>query len=132
MLPSYIKPKGFVWNVLPFHKNFANTVFQTIYLPKHVYNNLQSSKPTIQYQALLLHEQEHRKRLHKSPIRWCVKYLCSATFRFEEELIAYKVQQKFLRKHHEELPIEKIARYLSSGTYLWCTSFEKAKEKLTE
>jgi hypothetical protein len=101
-------------------------------LPKAIYNNLQSYKPLPQYQALLLHEQEHWQQQKNGGFVWFVKYIFHKDFRFYEELKAYKVQQQFLKKYKQNLDVVKISKLLSGMMYLWCTSFENARKKLEE
>ena len=131
-LPHYVKPKGVIWKFLPFPKNLAHTLYPNIYVPELVYNNLLSDKPLSQYQAILLHEQEHLHQQKNGGSMWFIKYMLNKNFRLQEELKAYKMQQEFLRKYKQDLDIPKIAKLLSGVTYLWCTTFNNAKKKLEE
>lgn len=125
MLSPHIKSKS--W----FFQNTAQAIYPNIYLPKRVYNNLNSNNPDPKNLAVLIHEQTHIKRQKEiGCLKWGIKYLFLPRFRFEEELLAIKAQMSYLKKHKKEFDIEKSAKYLSGWLYLWPVSYKFAKKEL--
>ncbi len=123
--------KGFWWFIPLLSKYTANAIYPNIYLPEEVYINLESDNPKPRYVGTLIHEQSHIKRQKEVGwLKWGMRYVFSSSFRYQEELAAIKEQVNYLRKQGVEYDVEKSARYLSGPLYLWCVSYEKAKEDL--
>ena len=57
-------------------------------------------------------------------------YLISPSFRFKEELEAIRASMKYLKRKDVQFDTSKRAKYLSSWLYLWCVSYDIAKEEL--
>lgn len=130
-LPSNVKAKDRPWNIFPFSKYTSQAIYPNIYFVKEVFENLKSDNPKSKYVAALKHEQTHIKRQKETGwIRWGFKYLISSTYRFNEELEAIKSSMKYLKRKGVNYDTSKTAKYLSSWLYLWCVSYEKAKEDL--
>lgn len=128
-----LKPKRFLWRLIPGFNSTAQAIYPNIYLPKFVYENLISDSPKPEYLAVLEHEKVHiksQKRL--GLIKSFFMYLFNSSFRFEEELAAYKVQIKILKQNKQKFHLEKIAKNLSGSMYLWSTSYKNALERLQE
>ncbi len=129
-IPSYVILKPRLFNVIPWLSNdTANAIYPFIFLPRAIYNNLQSPHPNQQYVALLIHEEIHRKR--QKEIGWVIfniKYLTSPKFRFNEELLAIKEAIKYLKKHSIPFDFEKNAQSLSGWLYFWPISKYDAKK----
>lgn len=129
-LSPNVKIKRGLWKVFPFSKYTAQAIYPNIYFSEKVYENLISNKPKPRYIASLLHEQTHINRQKEMGwIKWGLKYIISPQFRFREELEAIKASTKYLKKE-EDFDTARIAKYLSGWLYLWCVSYEKAKEEL--
>lgn len=130
-LPLNVRVKQHLWNIFPFTKYTANAIYPNIYVSKDVYENLNSKKPSPRYVAVLEHEQTHIERQRKMGwIKWGLKYALSYDFRFNEELEAIKAAMKYLKEMKSNFDTEKRAKFLSGWLYLWCVSYEKAKEEL--
>jgi len=126
-----LRPKRFLWRLVPGSNTTAQAIYPNIYLPKSVYENLTSSSPKTEYLAVLEHEKVHiksQKRL--GLIKSFFMYLFNSNFRFEEELAAYKVQIKILKQNKQKFHLNKIAKHLSGPMYLWSTSYKNALERL--
>ena len=131
-LSTHIKPKTNIWKIFPkiISSKTAQCIYPFIFLPENVYNDLKSSNPNPESFALLLHEQTHLERQKKYGILWFIKYLFSAKYRFNEELLAFKKQVSHLKKYNLNLDLETRAKRLSSWLYLWCITYKKALEEL--
>lgn len=101
--------------------------FGNIYFRKYIYDNLKSSKPNPEYVGYLLHEQAHINRL--SNLDYLVFWF-NPKLRFREELAADKARFKYLKKNKVKFNFENRAKALSGVSYLWCTSYQKAKKEL--
>lgn len=131
-LPNYIKPypKFITW-LLPHFG--GNSIYPFIFLRQDIYNGLTSDQPNSKYLATLAHELHHRQRQQKSGwLRWGCLYLTSRTFRFEEELSAYKVTMSIRKHYKEDFNINYCAKVLSGPMYLWSTSYGNAFMQLEE
>lgn len=133
-LSKNVKVKQFPWTILPIlSTRTAHAIYPTIYLPKEIYENLQTSKPDIQNITILLHEQTHIDRQSIDGwLVWVLKYSMSKTFRFEEEVQAIKNSMKLYKEYNMTWDTHTSAHYLSSYLYLWCTNYPKAKKRLDE
>jgi len=130
-LPTNVRVKKGLWNIFPFTKYTAQAIYPNIYFTKDVYENLKSDKPNPRYIAALKHEQTHIERQKETGwIIWGLKYTFSPKFRFNEELEAIKSSMKYLKRVRGNFDVARSAKFLSSWLYLWCISYNKAKEQL--
>lgn len=129
-----IKIKTGLWNIHPtLSQNTAHALYPNIYVPKWMDEELKKEKPDPYVMASFMHEQVHIRRQKEIGIlKFGVLYVLSGKFRFEEELLAIREQMRFLKKHGKTFDIEKRARQLSSGMYLWCVSYDQSKIRLEE
>ena len=128
-LSSYVKPKTGLWKILPkiISNKTAQCIYPFIFLPEDVYKDLISKTPKPKSIAIFLHEKVHLERQkRKGILLWIILYIISPKFRFNEELLAFKQQIKYLKKLNLTLDLELRAQRLSSWLYLWCVSYEKA------
>lgn len=131
VIQRYIKKKGLIWKILPYPYKTAQAIYPYVFVPDFLYNNLLSKKPNIRWQALIKHEEVHLKRQKRfGPTKFFVVYLLSRRFRYKEELLAYREEQKFLKKHKSSLDLDNVAKNLSGSMYLWCVSYNKARDEL--
>lgn len=108
-------------------------MYPNIWLSRAAYDNLISDMPDPYQVALLLHEQEHVKRIGEAgAINWMVKYALSPSFRFYEELKAMRPQFSYLKAEGLSLDLDKRARVLSGWLYFWPVSFSAAKQRVEE
>ncbi|VVA44201.1 conserved hypothetical protein [Candidatus Roizmanbacteria bacterium] len=124
-----IKPKIGLWKFLPkiISTKTAQCIYPFIFLPEDIYKDLISPTPKSESVAVLLHEKVHFERQkEKGIVQWSILYIISSKFRFNEELLAFKEQIKYLKKLNLTLDLELRAKRLSSYLYLWCVSYEKA------
>lgn len=109
--------------------NFMFTYGHDIYFPM----GLQISP------AILVHEMVHERQqttgfLH-TPEKWWKKYLKDTSFRYEQELEAYREQWQFVqrqvkdREMRNKLVVE-MARFLSSSNYGNVVTFQEALEQI--
>ena len=133
-LPRNVKVKSFPWSVLPLFSTYtAHALYPNVYIPKHIYEDLQSKNPNPKNVSVLIHEQTHINRQKQMGwLLWGLKYCASRKFRFEEELAAVKESMKYLKKKKVKLDINRKAKLLSSFLYLWCISYDEAKSKLDD
>jgi hypothetical protein len=131
-LPSNIRAKSRLWDLIPWISNkTAQAIYPNIYLPKFVYENLQSSNPNVWHVALLVHEQEHIKRQKKTGLlKWGFKYIFFPKFRYEEEIAADIPKLKYIKENNGDPYIEKRARHLSGWNYFWPVSYQEVKTRL--
>lgn len=128
-LSKNIKPKTGLWKILPkiISTKTAQCIYPFIFLPEDVYINLISPTPKPLSIAIFLHEKVHLERQkRKGILLWIILYIISPKFRFNEELLAFKEQIIYLKKHGLILDLEMRAKRLSSWLYLWCVSYEEA------
>lgn len=128
----HIKAKPGFFRLIPWISNrTANALYPFIFLPREIYQNLQSENPDIKHVALLIHEQTHYNRQQKIGIvKFGVQYLFSPTFRFNEELIAVQEAMRYLKRQGQVFDIDMKAKHLSSWLYLWPVSKTYAREQL--
>ncbi len=133
-IPSYVKKHPFFWKHTPILKNSGgNSIYPLILVREEVYKDLLKDKPQPKSIALLLHEETHRQRQKKSGwLFWGVKYFTIPSFRFNEELEAYKITMKVYKKHDIYFDIERIAKHLAGPLYMWSTSYNNARSKLQD
>lgn len=112
-------------------RNTGTTIYPYVYLPRKIYDDIYSVKPNPYNIALVVHEQEHVKRIKQvGVLSWYAKYLISGKFRLEEELAATKPQFAYLKSRGLTFDLERKARWLSGAMYLWATTYPRALERL--
>ncbi len=124
--------KSKLWDLIPWISNkTAQAVYPNIYLPKFVYENLQSNNPNLWHRALLIHEQEHIERQRRvGLLRWGLKYIFISKFRYEEEIAADIPKFKYLKANGGDPYIEKRAKHLSGWNYFWPAPYLEVKTRL--
>lgn len=85
---------------------------------------------------LIAHEQKHiDEQKSMGPEQWWYRYLVSASYRLEQELIAYRAQYKVLQQNHSrverKLVLSHIAKDLSGAMYGKVIDGKKAKLLIT-
>lgn len=111
----------------------ATAIYPYIYVGKALYANLISEQPDPSNVALILHEQEHIKRIREAGIlKWYGRYAISRTFRLQEELAAIEPQFAHLKGYGISVDFKHRARILSGGMYLWPGDYEGVYGRLTE
>lgn len=109
----------------------GTAIYPHVYVGRELYANLVSDEPDQSNVALVLHEQEHIKRIKEAgAFKWYGRYVFSRTFRLEEELEATKSQFVHLKSYGIQADLEHRAKVLSSGLYLWPTNYEHAYMRL--
>lgn len=78
-------------------KKVAYSIYPYIFLPESIYENLHSENPEITFQALLVHEEEHRREQKKGPFKFALQYIFSTSFRRDEELKAVNAAIQYLK-----------------------------------
>ena len=132
-LPNYVRKNVWWWRFFPWLNRTANTIYPWVYLPVGVFDDLLSLHPSPFSEATLKHETVHWERQKEMGIvRFGFNYFFSREFRYQEELLATEAQIKYLNLSGLAFDIEERARRLSSSEYLWCVSYERAKQELVE
>lgn len=85
--------------------------------------------------AKLIHEQLHLERQREMGVSlWWELYLSSASFRLEEEILAYKQEVQFLKdnfsRNERRFLLDKIYTDLSSYIYGSLVTYDEAKRLL--
>ena len=129
-----LRPKPSVINRLPgIGRNTGTVLYPKIYLSQPLYEDAMSARPSPNTIALILHEQEHLRRIKSTgAFKWYVRYILSRKFRVTEEIAAYKPQLLYLRKNSIVVDLDQKARVLSGWLYLWPITHAEAHRKLTE
>lgn len=129
-----IRKKNSLVELLPgIGRNTGTAIYPNVYLPKTIYTDVHSDKPNPYNICLVLHEQEHIKRIKREGIfKWYTKYLFSRKFRFEEELAATKPQLAFIKSKGLTFDLQRKARLLSGWLYLWSVNYDNALKRLKE
>lgn len=120
-LPDYVKPLPKFFSRFSY-KGFTIIFLKKIFLRREIFDNLNSTNPSVTNISILKHEEVHLRRGGKLK---SLRYLISK-LRLEEELIAYKEQFKFLKKHKEVYDLENVAKHLPGLNY------EKAKKVINK
>ena len=111
----------------------GTTIYPCVYVGHKLYADVHSAKPNPYYLALIIHEQEHVKRIKTyGPTKWYLHYIFRSRFRLEEELVAYGKQFTYLKTQGLTYDLDRCARNLSSFIYLWAVSKEDALAKLRD
>lgn len=127
-----VKRKPILWRVLPWlYRYTAQALYPNIYVTPEIYENLQTKNPNPKYLAVLEHERKHIERQKEMGLFiFGIRYLLFPRFRLQEELLADKEGMRVYKKYHLAYDFDRHAKFLSSGLYLWMTSFENAKKEL--
>lgn len=86
--------------------------------------------------CLMEHEQVHSKRQGKNEDiieEWWGRYIASAKFRFEEEVLAHEAEYRWYinsSKKQQKIALNYIARRLASPMYGSMTTLKRAKAQL--
>ena len=131
-LPSNIKIKSGLWNLIPWISNkTAQAIYPNIYIPQSMYQKLISTSPDVWSVARLIHEQEHIRRQRRVGfLVWALKYIFSKSFRYEEEISADIPKFKFIKKKGLDPYIEIRAKQLSGWLYFWPVPYKEVKCRL--
>ena len=82
---------------------------------------------SVEFHALMLHEQEHSKRQIATGVTpWIFNYLINDEFKWEEEKAGWGLQIKYLKSVGRAKSPEHYARVLSSSGYGNMVSYEEA------
>jgi hypothetical protein len=82
---------------------------------------------------LMVHEETHRKQQSQiTPQEWWRKYLADEKFRLDEELLAYRLQYRFMKtkgypRNYRRDVLNKIAKDLAGKMYGHIISRDEAK-----
>ncbi len=133
-LPSNVKRKPQFIEALPWiGKGKSTALYPNIWMCASEYDDLLSPSPNPYNIALLVHEQEHIKRMKQAgPIKWIAKYIVNNSFRFNEELAALRPQFAVLKKHGLDPYLQYRAKRLSGWLYFWPVSIDEALIRLKE
>ena len=100
-----------------------------VYFNHELLKDLLSDNPSHENIAILLHELKHQERMNEVP--WFkLKYVLSAKFRIQEELIADEPRFKYLKENGVEMDLVGRAKRLSGPMYRWAISYDDALERL--
>lgn len=109
----------------------GTTIYPSIYVGRQLYANIHSVEPNPYYLGLIIHEQEHMKRIKaRGPVKWYVRYIFRSDFRLSEELAAYAKQFAYLKNLGLTYDLDHCAHNLSSFIYMWSTSENDALLRL--
>lgn len=107
-----------------------NTLFtDTIYLSRELYVDAQKSSPDPVTIAIIKHQEVHA---HGASLWKAVRFVCSSTFRLQEEAKAYKAQFHHLKTHHMSWDLGDVARQFTTIRYLWVMSYSDARKFIQE
>lgn len=107
-----------------------NTLFtDTIYLSRELYIDAQKTSPNPVTIAIIKHQEVHA---HGASLWKAVRFVCSSTFRLQEETLAYKAQFNYLKKHHLSWDLGDVARQFTTIRYLWVMSYADAHKFIQE
>lgn len=110
----------------------STTIYPYVYLSRSVYKSIHSSQPDPYKISIVLHKEEHIKRIKKiGASKWYRQYFISRKFRLEEELIATKPQLAYIKSKGLTFDLDRKARVLSGHLYFWAVSRNEAKTRLT-
>lgn len=131
-LPNNVKPFPRFKSPLNRAENgFVSYSGKTIYLSSQIYNNLLSKNPKPFSVSVLKHEEEHVRQIKRiGAIKLILKNTFSFSSRLQFELEAYKNGFEYLKKHHETIDLDRIARNLSGLKYYYATNYKNAKKLL--
>lgn len=127
-----VRPKPRWLDFLPVvGRGTCHAIYPYIYVSRPIYRNISGTSPDAYAIALLLHEQEHIKRMQKySVLKWYVQYFCSRAFRLNEELAATEIQLQHIRHEGLTFDLQRRARQLSGSMYLWAGSYKNTLARL--
>ncbi len=124
--------KPWYLDLLPTHRWIsAQANYSSVWVKKHILDDLLSGKPSPFWISLMEHELKHIER-QKEIGKWkfWLYYKLSPKFRINEELIADSARFVYVKKNKVPYSIEDRARMLSSWKYFWGISYKNAKKEL--
>ena len=123
-----LRPRPIFIDKLPgISASSGTAIYPYVYVGRSLYENLTSDEPDHAGIALVLHEQEHLKRIGEAGVfKWYGRYFYSRTFRLDEEIEATKTQFNYLKQNGESVDLDHRAKILSGGVYLWPTNYQHA------
>lgn len=129
--PYPIRPYHWWFRYIPLiSKTGFHTLFtDTIYLSKDLYIDSQRDTPNPVTIALIKHQEVHA---HGASLWKAVRFVCSPTFRLQEEKAAYTAQFHHLKAHHKSWDLERVARQFATIRYLWVMSYTDARKFIQE
>ena len=129
-----VKRKPFLIDILPgIGRDTGSAVYPYIFLGRSVYKDAFSLNPNPYTVGLIMHEQEHLKRMKRyGVVKWYLRYLLSPKFRLEEEVKAYAIQFAYIKHTGLTINIDRIARFMSSWLYLWVGSYNDLCARLNK
>jgi hypothetical protein len=129
---SNVRPRPWLIDHWPgISASSGTAVYPHIYVGKALYEDIHSASPDSYHIGLIIHEQEHIKRIRPyGPVRWYLRYLLWPSFRLEEELAAYGRQFEYLKSLGLTYDLDRCARRLAGFVYLWSTSRRQALTRL--
>jgi hypothetical protein len=131
ILPKNIKRQPKWWKFIPISRFGGNAIYPNIYLADPIYNDLISQDPKNEWIAFMIHEQKHIERMKEvGPFVFNFKYILSPKFRYQEELIATRVEFQYLKTKGETFDFRSQAKSFSSYKYFWMVSSQKCEEDL--
>ena len=116
----------------------AVAVYPRLFVNASVYNKEGVKQGTLtndelrHYSSMLVHEQVHHRQQRKDGWKWYLKYIFSTSYRFEQELQAYRTQAEFVKIQYNVDIKEGVAKALSSKTYFKMAGYKKAKKAIEE
>jgi hypothetical protein len=127
-----VRPRPLLLDMMPGLSPHSGTaLYPYVYVGRRVYADLYSPHPSPYLVGLIIHEQEHIKRIRAyGPRKWYLRYLLQPRFRLEEELVAYGRQFAYLKSLGFSYDLDQCARRLSGPVYLWATSRRQALTRL--
>ncbi len=131
-LNPYVKPMtGPVLEFAKLTKAKGFLLLDWIFLRPEIYQDLLMAKPNPQNIGIIIHEETHYKRSKEAGVvKFATRYILSRKGRLEEELAAYGEQMRYLKRQGLDYDLDRVAKNLSSWTYLWCSSYSEAKARL--
>ena len=129
-----VRRKPILIDIIPgVGRDTSSAVYPYVFLGRSVYADAFSTNPSRYTVGLILHEQEHLKRIKRyGVVKWYLHYLFSPKFRLTEELEAYAIQFAYLKHAGLTINIEKIAHFMSSWLYLWVGNYKDMFKRLNE
>ena len=123
-----LRPRpAFIDKIPGISSSSGTAIYPYVYVGKTLYENLTSHEPDQAGIALVLHEQEHLKRIGEMGVfKWYGRYFFSHTFRLDEEIEATKPQFSHLKQNCKSVDLDHRAKILSGPVYLWSTNYQHA------
>lgn len=111
-------PDWFDWFAPLLDTQLAHALYPFIWLPPTQYVDYTSWDPSVRVQSVVVHECMHLERQEMmTPLWFGMRYLCSSSFRLQEELIAISTQMNYLQQHGENYPLAWKAKQFAGREY---------------